>query len=172
MYTAQQIADYIVWSAHESGSFISNLKLQKILYYVQGWHLAIFQCPLFAERFQAWVHGPVIPELYHRYKKHSWRNIDEDVARPDLDAATADFLDEVLDEYGSKDALELEYLARREEPWLLARKGVPGDEPCTEFIDEEVMKNCYRRRLSEAEIDEFLRQAEELGGLLSQKVMS
>lgn len=172
MYTAQQIADYIVWSAHESGSFISNLKLQKILYYVQGWHLAIFRSPLFAERFQAWIHGPVIPELYERYKKHSWRNIDEEVARPDLDAATDDFLEEVLDEYGSLDARELEYLARREEPWLLARKGIPGDEPCIEFIDEKAMETCYRRRLNETEIGEFLRQARELGGMPSQKVPS
>ena len=42
MVSAQDVADYIIWSSHESGSFISNLKLQKLRYYVQAWHLAVF----------------------------------------------------------------------------------------------------------------------------------
>ena len=45
MVSAQNVAEYIIWSSHESGSFISNLKLQKLLYYVQAWHLAVFQWP-------------------------------------------------------------------------------------------------------------------------------
>jgi uncharacterized phage-associated protein len=61
--TAQEVANYFIRRAHDSGEFISNLKLQKLLYYSQAWHLAIFDRRLFPERFQAWVHGPVIPTL-------------------------------------------------------------------------------------------------------------
>lgn len=38
--------------------FISNLKLQKLLYYEQGYHLAIFDTPLFDADIEAWMYGP------------------------------------------------------------------------------------------------------------------
>ena len=104
MVTAQDVADYIIWSSHESGSFISNLKLQKLLYYVQAWHLAVFQRPLFPEKFQAWLRGPAVPEIYERYQGYRWRNIDEEVKPPDLDTRTVAFIEEVLEEYGPLDA--------------------------------------------------------------------
>jgi uncharacterized phage-associated protein len=158
--TAQQIADYILWSSHESGSFLSNLKLQKLLYYVQAWHLAVYGRPLFPEKFQAWIHGPVVPEIYRRYQGYQWRNIDEGVERPGLDRRTMEFVDEVLEEYGPLDARRLEYLTRREDPWIEARKGVDIDEPCFAEIDECVMQSCYRQRLSDAELRAMLRDAD------------
>jgi uncharacterized phage-associated protein len=157
MITAQDVADYIIWSSHEAGSFISNLKLQKLLYYVQAWHLAVFRRPLFPEKFQAWIRGPAIPEIYQRYQGYRWRNIDEEVKPPDLDARTVGFIEEVLTEYGPMDARLLEQLACREDPWVLAREGIAEDEPSTAVIDEETMGNYYRQRLSEAEIDEMPR---------------
>ena len=81
-FKAQNIADHFLAVANECGSFISNLKLQKLLYYAQAWHLAIYDTRLFPERFQAWVHGPVIPEIYHRYKEFGPRPIiDESVEK-------------------------------------------------------------------------------------------
>lgn len=152
-YIAQQIADYIIADAHDSGSFISNLKLQKLLYYVQGWHLAIFDEPLFAERFEAWVHGPVIPELYRKYKDYRWRNIDHDVERPLLEEKTEKFLGEVLDEYGPLDVRRLEWLTHREAPWVNARERAEAltDDPCTAPIDEDEMRNFYRGRMQESQ---------------------
>ena len=157
MTTAQQVAEYILWSSHESGSFVSNLKLQKLLYYVQAWHLAVYGRPLFPEKFQAWIHGPAIPEIYRRYENYRWRNIDESVERPALDEPTIEFIEEVLDEYGPLDARRLEYLTRREDPWNEARKGIDADEPCFDEIDERVMEWCYRQRLSDAELDSMLK---------------
>ena len=157
MVSAQKVAEYIIWSSHESGSFISNLKLQKLLYYIQAWHLAVFQRPLFPETFQAWLRGPAIPEIYQRYQGYRWRNIDEEVEPPDLDARTVDFIEEVLEEYGPLDARLLEQLAHREDPWIVARGGIAVDEPSTATIDEGTMGIYYRQRLSEAEIEEMLR---------------
>ena len=162
LYTAQQIADYIIADSHDAGSFISNLKLQKLLYYVQAWHLAIFNELLFPERFEAWVHGPVIPELYRKYKDYRWRNIDHDVSRPLLDDRTVKFLGEVLDEYGPLDARRLEWLTHRESPWVNAREraGVVADDPCTGLIDETEMRDYYRGRMEASRVagtqwDEF-----------------
>ena len=149
------VANYILWSQHESGSFISNLKLQKLLYYVQAWHLAVFNKPLFAAKFEAWVHGPVIPELYRQYREYGWRNIDAEVEKPDLPANLEAFIEEVLDEYGPLDARRLEYLTHREDPWRDARKGLTPEEPCTCVIDEAEMAECYRRRLTQEELEAF-----------------
>ena len=51
-------------------SDISNLKLQKLIYYAQAFHLAIYELPFFDEDFEAWTHGPVCPEIYHKYKHY------------------------------------------------------------------------------------------------------
>ena len=164
MYTAQEIADYILWTSHESGATLSNLKLQKLLYYVQSWHLALNHESLFPEKFEAWAHGPAIPEIYRRYRQFSWRGIDEDVQKPSLDATTADFVEEVLDEYGHLDARRLEYLTHREQPWIEARNGASDGEPCTGWLDERLMESFYGARMAEerAEKLETMRVEEEI----------
>jgi uncharacterized phage-associated protein len=146
--SAQEVANYLIWGAHDSGSFISNLKLQKLLYYAQAWHLALFDKKLFPERFQAWIHGPAIPSVYRTYKKYGWTNIDEETKRPDFDEETKAFLEELLDEYGSLDARRLEWLTHREDPWLMARNDAPSDETCTTWIDEDLMKSYFKARLA------------------------
>lgn len=164
MISAQDVGDYIIWSSHEAGSFLSNLKLQKLLYYVQAWHLAVFQRPLFPEKFQAWIRGPAIPEIYERYKGYGWRNIDEEVGPPDLDARIIAFMEEVLKEYGPLDARRLEQLTRDEDPWIVARGRIAEDEPSTATIDEETMGGYYRQRLSEVELRDMLREYEIVPG--------
>lgn len=52
----------------ESSELLSNMKLQKLLYYQQGFHLAYFGTPLFNEDIVAWQYGPVVPEVYEAYK--------------------------------------------------------------------------------------------------------
>jgi len=52
----------------EKSGEITAMKLQKLLYYSQAWHLVWDERPLFTEDFQAWANGPVIPELYHMHK--------------------------------------------------------------------------------------------------------
>ena len=54
----------------ESGSSITPLKLQKILYYAQGYYLAKENRPLFKEDFEAWAHGPANPGIYDKYKDY------------------------------------------------------------------------------------------------------
>jgi uncharacterized phage-associated protein len=46
----------------------TQLKLQKLVYYSEAWHLAYFERPLIPEDFEAWVHGPVVRSLWDHYK--------------------------------------------------------------------------------------------------------
>ena len=51
------------------GDNITNLKLQKLLYYQQGYHLAVFDTPLFNEAVEAWIYGPVVPVAYDYFQQ-------------------------------------------------------------------------------------------------------
>ncbi len=71
-YNVYEIANLILRLANNGyGSEpISNMKLQKLLYYEQGYHLACFDEPLFDEEIEAWKFGPVVPQIYEKYKSH------------------------------------------------------------------------------------------------------
>jgi uncharacterized phage-associated protein len=139
---------YFICLANQANATVSNLKLQKLVYYAQAWHLAIYQMPLFEEDFQAWIHGPVIPELYQRYKHFSWQLI-VDCAIPVLDKETLSFLDEVADEYLTCDAYELEQMTQIEAPWNQARAGLPPDASSNAMIEKAWMKEYYSTRVKE-----------------------
>ena len=106
----------------EAGDVISNLKLQKLLYYAQGFHLALFNAPLFEDEVQAWLHGPVVPNAYHLYKQHGSGAI----PRPEgfdprsLNEETRSLLDEVYNVYGQYSAWKLRNMTHVETPWVAA----------------------------------------------------
>jgi len=145
--TAKRAANYILRCMHDSGEPISNLKLQKLLYYAQGWHLALKDEPLFNERIEAWVHGPAVPPVYGSFKQWSWQPIDWDPGKVDLPAPAKEHLDRVLERYGPLTAFHLEQLTHREAPWLKARKGIADDEPSHAVISCESMRAYFRRQL-------------------------
>lgn len=148
LLTCFDVASYFIKLANDTGSFISNLKLQKLVYYAQAWFLAIYGEPLFDEEFQAWIHGPVIPDLYARYKEFGWRPIQED-ANPDLPDHISAFLDEVASEYFACDAYELEKMTHLEDPWRIARGNLPPDASSSEIIQKGWMQEYYRNRAAE-----------------------
>ncbi|PSF35524.1 hypothetical protein C7H19_16040 [Aphanothece hegewaldii CCALA 016] len=146
MLSCFNVADYFIRLANETGSFVSNLKLQKLVYYAQAWHLALYDVPLFEEDFQAWIHGPVIPTLYQKYRVFGWRPITEDV-NPILPEAIQDFLNEVAQEYFACDAYELEQMTHAETPWNRARGDLPPDAHSNAVIKKEWMKEYYGSRV-------------------------
>lgn len=152
MQSCFDIANYFIWLANETGSFISNLKLQKLVYYAQAWYLALYQTPLFEEDFQAWIHGPAIPELYQKYQDFRWKPILEDVT-PELPPDIFKFLDEVAEEYFACDGYELERMTHAEDPWNQARENLQPDEPSNAIIEKEWMKEYYASRVEEVEED-------------------
>ena len=146
--TASEIADYFISVANETGSYLSNLKLQKLLYYAQAWHLAFYEMPLFEEDFEAWIHGPVIPSLYEQYQTFGWRPILKEVQKPPFSEELHSFLEEVTEEYFILDALELEMMTHREAPWIKARGGINLDEPSYAIISKQSMKDYYKARVA------------------------
>lgn len=148
MQKASTIGDFFVAFSHEHGDPLSNLKLQKLLYYAQAWHLAIFDEPLFGEPIEAWVHGPVVVSEYRRFKGWAWQPIQDNPKLPDIDPRTVAHLSEVMDVYGAKTAYELELLTHREDPWKNARGGIPMDQASNNVVSHGDMKLFYRARMN------------------------
>lgn len=144
MANAYEIARYIVNFFQEAGDPLTNLKLQKLLYYVQGWHLALRDGePAFGDRLEAWIHGPVQPGVYGQYKHFRWNPITDEVAKPDLDAPLKEVLDAVLEAYGADSGFELELRTHGERPWLDARGNLPPDTESNKVLSREVMREFF-----------------------------
>ncbi len=149
MYSPDQIADFFLSKIDaEKGDTISPLKLQKLVYYAQAWHYTIFDKPLFEEKIEAWVNGPVIPSLYKRFvashSKHSIIDVSEiELKIPEFEPKTKELLDEVYNIYGERSASYLENLTHSEQPWLKARGILPPFAACKEEITLDSMKEYY-----------------------------
>jgi len=66
-YTAKQVAEFMVNYAYSKGEPISNLQLQKYLYYLWIRYYRENREYLFSDTFGAWQFGPVIPEIYYKF---------------------------------------------------------------------------------------------------------
>jgi uncharacterized phage-associated protein len=88
------------------------VKLHKLLYYAQGWHLAWAGQPLFRERIEAWTNGPVVADLWHDEKKNRPRP-----ALRELVGAQLATIDYVVDRYGRDTAKDLIRRTHDEGPW-------------------------------------------------------
>lgn len=77
VYKALDVANYIVQKSLETNKPISNLKLQKILYYLQARYLIETSEPLFNDSIQKWKYGPVVSSVYHEYKVYGSAGIEK-----------------------------------------------------------------------------------------------
>lgn len=129
---------------------MTHKKLQKLCYYAQAWHLANFQTPLVLSQFEAWVHGPVAPDLYRIYGKWGWCPISQlPNDTPQFSSPrTESFLNQVYGIYGGYSGDQLEAISRQEEPWRNARDGYSGDAYCRETIPQGEMMRYYGGRLA------------------------
>ena len=120
LLTADAISDYFLSLVDEdAGDNISNLKLQKLLYYAQGFCLAIHDRPLFKDEIKAWAHGPVIPTVYHKYKEHGAGAIPlpTDVNFGRYSGDMKELLDDIYTVFGQYSAWKLREMTHVEPPW-------------------------------------------------------
>lgn len=123
----------------------TTMKLQKLLYYCQGWHLAWDGVPLFKDRIEAWANGPVVRSIYRRHRKrftlsHPWPKSGD----PDrLGQDETETVEAVLDGYGDWSAQQLTRSTHREPPWINARRGIAPGMPGTKEISLRDMQDYF-----------------------------
>lgn len=145
------VAKYFLTKVDRTEDEITHLKLQKLCYYAQAWHLAIKDAPLMDTEFQAWANGPVSPELWQEYKHYGFEPIDyPDKFNPlVLTKKERDFLDDIWEAYGCYTAKYLSDLTHQEDPWIEARGNARPGEKCTRTISKESMKQYYREMMDD-----------------------
>lgn len=142
MPSIHEVAKYMI----ENGSDVTPKKLQKLCYYAEAWHNALLGESLVNDsHFEAWVHGPVSPELYRTYREYGWMNIDKverDVELTFNDKQT-ELLESVLETYDEFSGNELEALTHNESPWVNQRIGLNEMESSNNKISTDDMKTYY-----------------------------
>lgn len=155
MYEVQSVVNYYL-----SKEAMTHKKLQKILYYAYSWFLVLENEDLneeterlFDEKFQAWVHGPVVPEVYKIYKTYRSDMIpqveSDSFSQTEFTPDTIDILEQVWDIYGRFNGNQLESISHQELPWIEGRGDCSPIEICRTVIKDETIFNTYGARLND-----------------------
>ncbi len=138
MYQANDVAQYFINHSYNGElDDVTNLKLQKLLYYAQGYSLALLDRPLFDEDIEHWEHGTVVPCVYHEYKQYTNQIIP---SNPKFDMTifstnSKKILEMVCYRYAKYSAWALRNMTHKETPWLESKpKQVISKESIKEFF--------------------------------------
>ncbi|MEO6096735.1 MAG: type II toxin-antitoxin system antitoxin SocA domain-containing protein [Fibrobacteria bacterium] len=162
-YSAKAVANYFLGKAEAEGEKLSPMKIQKLVYFAHGWHLAIYGRPLIDEEIQAWQYGPVIRSLYHEFKEYGNSSIlgkasEWEIKFPMIknitpgidDAETMSLLDRVWEVYKKYSAVQLSNLTHiTGSPWekTWGATGAPKNTP----IPNELIAGYFKSIGNKAE---------------------
>lgn len=123
MNTALDVARYTIFRSNLTGHSITNLKLQKLLYFVQAFFLSRLDEACFHERIEAWALGPVVPVVYHQFKFAGSQNIPASILTDttffeNLGAENRAHIDTVIDLFADRTAQELVRITHNQTPWI------------------------------------------------------
>jgi uncharacterized phage-associated protein len=157
MVDCLDVASYFIVKAYEDGieAEMTNMKVQKLLYYAQSLHLALYDEPLFDEEIQAWRYGPVCPRAYRFYSEFEAKQLPipsrEELSQIPDDQQ--DVLAEVWEYFGGYHAYRLSDMTHFEFPWKKARRGLPSEASSTEPILIQDLKELGHQKLDVIERD-------------------
>ncbi len=125
VYDAIEIAKYIIFYCYNNGYPISNLKLQKLLYFAQAKFLVDANKSCFDNQIEAWDYGPVVPDVYRKYRIYGGLNIpyiDSNNRSNNISDEDKGYLDDILKDASKCSASKLVNITHQQSPWIDARK--------------------------------------------------
>lgn len=155
-YRVLDVARYIINYSNRLEYGISNLKLQKLLYFVQAEFLAFTEKkqPCFAEEIEAWGFGPVVPEVYQEFKQYGSSNIptiikyyeindDWEIAEKKYDEnciepQDRETIDQIVDGFADYSASALVNITHNQDPWIKTY-----EEGMNRVISKRVIKEYF-----------------------------
>lgn len=155
-----RIANFFIELAHQKEVPLTPLKLQKLLYFAHGWHLALDDehKPLLQEPIEAWKYGPVVPSVYHEFKKFrdnpitNYAQEDENRGYPKLSEKEIKelepFLNQVWKVYAHLPAIRLSNLTHLQgTPWKKIYDKYEGNIPIGKIIDNKDIQTHFQDKM-------------------------
>lgn len=131
---------------------LTPMKLQKLMFYAQSWHLKLYDSPLTDDFFVKWKYGPVIPSVYHELKSYGSKEItsmikivieidsDNRIFTPiisDDDTRSNALIDRICTVYGELKGAQLSYLTHEQNTaWSATEK--EGDVISNNLLKEKI----------------------------------
>lgn len=153
MYDVLDVSRYVINYSNEKGYGVSNLKLQKLLYFIQAYFLVEMGVQCFKQPIQAWNFGPVVPEAYHEFKIfgcadiptiNKYTSVDLDGGKLKITSKTFSIysinaehrsaIDRIIDHFKDHAASDLVYITHNQKPWKDAFKKGQNTEISIESI--------------------------------------
>lgn len=128
---------------------VTPLALQKILYYIQGIYMVMFDKPLFEEDCQAWVHGPVYEKVYELFKDFKYNPIEDNrfaIFKErfiELSEDEKNVINLVVNSFGVYSGKVLEKITHKETPWREARGAFEELQPSNKVISKNSIKAYF-----------------------------
>lgn len=140
MANVQDVAAYILSQFNKP---ITTMKLQKLVYYSQGWSLAWDEKPLFDSEIEAWANGPVVMDIFRNHRGEftvsEWPAGDAS----GLSKVESETVDAVVEHYGKLTGQQLSDMTHAERPWLEARSGCSVGERSRTTVELDVMQEFF-----------------------------
>ena len=135
------VVDYLLSQCQD----ITNMAMQKALYYVQGFYYAFYRTFLFAEDCEAWVHGPVYRDIYRRCSNYCFDPIDnaDEFDVSSLSDEEKLLLDSIIRHVCCYSGKTLESFTHTETPWVLARTGLPAEASSNRIIPKQSIAEYF-----------------------------
>lgn len=142
MAHVNDVAQYIVKSHNTE---ISTVKLQKLVYYAQAWNLVWEKKPLFHQRIEAWINGPVIPELFKQHRGHFTVNKEMCIGNSyTLTDDEKETIDVVFRAYGHLNGQQLSDISHCERPWHKTYDAAHNGVSATKEISHTLIYDFYK----------------------------
>ena len=139
------VALYMINSLYE----ITNLSLQKLLYYFKGFGHVFYKEDILREECEAWVHGPVFVKIYEKYKSFGREPIRNEYQEIEFDKLlTVDEINlcnYVLENFAIYNGSILREFTHKEKPWIEAREGLGETERCTNIILDSSIESYFNK---------------------------
>ncbi|WP_428988964.1 Panacea domain-containing protein [Methylocapsa aurea] len=158
MYEARKIANFLLQKFDARTFDISNMKMNKLLYFIQGWGYVILDRKIIRNHFVAWEYGPVIRSIYESFKEFEAQPISapakflnyetgklEDVAFDELDHECVELVMKILPFYVEKSASELVAMTHVPGgPWESIYKLTAGRQPIFQHIPDDLISTYFK----------------------------
>ena len=162
MQNSLAIANFFIKSSFATGDEVTPMKLIKLCYIAHGWHLGIYKQPLLDEPIYAWKFGPVVSNVYHKFKGYgnsqitNYAHTSDGIMLPDVhDIETGMFLQKIWDVYRTHDGIRLSAMTHQSgTPWDTVWNKMNGKDKKDVIIPNNIIQEYYSGLVRQNAADE------------------